>query len=701
VTVSPTTNTTYFVRAEGDCNTTPCASLPIVVKSLSTTPTGISATANPICAGQSTTLTPQGGSLGTGASWKWYSASCGGTYIGTGTSITVNPTTTTIYFVRAEGDCNTTNCASLTVTVNTPVLITDHPDSGSVCTGQSWPFCVTATGTPPLTYQWRKDGSSISNATSSCYTATQAGTYDCVVSNPCGPVPSNSATLTIVATRRWYQDLDGDTYGNGAVYLDQCEPPDHYVDNDDDCDDTCASCHPGGTEACDGKDNDCNGIADDEGAQGCTPYYLDHDGDGYGPGSETRCLCAPQGEWRATQSGDCDDNNAAIHPDATDICGDGVDQDCDGGDPNCPVDPSGACCVGSACQPNKTAAECTAAGGTYKGDGSTCGTPTCPTLWRDADGDGYGDPNTPGQGVNYVTNDDDCDDSDPNTHPGATDECGKDRNCDGQFPTPKTWYYDGDHDGYGIATKTKTACTQPTDYVEKAGDSDDADEHTYPGAPEICDDKDNDGDGQIDEGECLSAWYRDADGDGWGTREDIVWAASQPSGYVPLDKIGDCDDSDPTITASRTWYRDADGDGYGNPQVTVQACTQPAGYVGNDGDCDDADSGVGPAKVWYEDGDGDGYGNYINTLKACRQPVGYVADSSDCNDEDASINPAAVEILGDEIDQNCDGSLGSGIDVPRICGDGLCGAGAVPAVPLTLLGLASMKVRRRWPRKER
>jgi|GEM_PF-1056483 len=72
----------------------------------------------PICSGSSSTLSVNGGSLGTDATWKWYSASCGGTLVGTGASIQVSPTATTTYYVRAEGTCNTTACVSFTVTVN-------------------------------------------------------------------------------------------------------------------------------------------------------------------------------------------------------------------------------------------------------------------------------------------------------------------------------------------------------------------------------------------------------------------------------------------------------------------------------------------------------------------------------------------------------------------------------------------------------
>ena len=57
--------------------------------------------------------------MGTEASWEWYSGNCGGTgtHVGTGSPISVSPTDTTTYYVRAEGDCNITSCASICVEV--------------------------------------------------------------------------------------------------------------------------------------------------------------------------------------------------------------------------------------------------------------------------------------------------------------------------------------------------------------------------------------------------------------------------------------------------------------------------------------------------------------------------------------------------------------------------------------------------------
>ncbi|HNP21544.1 MAG TPA: T9SS type A sorting domain-containing protein [Panacibacter sp.] len=70
-----------------------------------------------VCPGQSVTLSVFGGSLGANASWKWYQSSCGGTFVDSGHDITVTPSAFTTYYVRAEGECNTTPCAAVAVPV--------------------------------------------------------------------------------------------------------------------------------------------------------------------------------------------------------------------------------------------------------------------------------------------------------------------------------------------------------------------------------------------------------------------------------------------------------------------------------------------------------------------------------------------------------------------------------------------------------
>ena len=99
----------------------------LTAKTFSTAPASISQSRTAICPGDPVRLTVQGGLLGTGAVWRWYSGSCGGTLIGTGSNIIVNPMGATTYYVRAEGDCNTTACAQLTLTMNCDI---DDDDDG-------------------------------------------------------------------------------------------------------------------------------------------------------------------------------------------------------------------------------------------------------------------------------------------------------------------------------------------------------------------------------------------------------------------------------------------------------------------------------------------------------------------------------------------------------------------------------------------
>jgi hypothetical protein len=140
---------TFFARAEGSCNNTVCRSFTITVRDTTKPATAVTATKTTVCAGQPTTLSVVGGNLSAGAVWTWYQGSCGGSAIGTGASITVNPTVTTTYYVRASGPCGTSVCASTTIDAvgvpQTPAGITSNYNE--VCAGT--PVKLYATQ-PPL-----------------------------------------------------------------------------------------------------------------------------------------------------------------------------------------------------------------------------------------------------------------------------------------------------------------------------------------------------------------------------------------------------------------------------------------------------------------------------------------------------------------------------------------------------------------------
>jgi glucose/arabinose dehydrogenase len=83
--------------------------------------------------------------------------------------------------------------------------ITTHPADQTVPAGRTATFSVTASGTPPLSYQWRKNGANIPGATSTTYTtpattlADNGAVFDVVVTNAFGSATSNTATLTVTA----------------------------------------------------------------------------------------------------------------------------------------------------------------------------------------------------------------------------------------------------------------------------------------------------------------------------------------------------------------------------------------------------------------------------------------------------------------------------------------------------------------------
>jgi hypothetical protein len=124
----------------------------------------------------------------------------------------------------------------------------------------------------------------------------------------------------------YYQDDDGDSYGNASVSQQACTKPQGYVTDNTDCNDNNAVINPGASEICDGIDNNCNGQID-EGVK--TSWYRDADGDGYGnPSASTPACTQPTGY--VANNRDCNDGNANINPGKAEICGNGIDDNCDG-----------------------------------------------------------------------------------------------------------------------------------------------------------------------------------------------------------------------------------------------------------------------------------------------------------------------------------------------------------------------------------
>ncbi|MBN2798584.1 MAG: putative metal-binding motif-containing protein [Deltaproteobacteria bacterium] len=344
----------------------------------------------------------------------------------------------------------------------------------------------------------------------------------------------------------FYPDLDLDGFGAGEP-IAACEAPAGTVTNDRDCDDTHAAAAPGGTEVCDGLDNDCDGTTD-QGAADASRWYPDLDGDGYAAGAPLLACEAPAGHLAVAS--DCDDADPAVHPDATERC-DGIDNDCNGVTDLDAASP--------------------------------------PSPWYpDGDGDGFGagaQVLACGAPAGYVASPGDCDDLHEAVHPDATERCdGIDNNCNGvtdlDAEGAPTWYLDVDGDGYGADRFALQACAAPGGYVADGGDCDDLSAARSPDSAEVCDGLDNDCDGLVDAddedldlGETVLS-YPDLDLDGFGDLAGETRTCDLPPGNVLA--AGDCDDSSDAVNpdAEEVWYDgvdqdcdlasdyDQDGDGY-------------------------------------------------------------------------------------------------------------------------------------------
>ncbi len=130
------------------------------------------------------------------------------------------------------------------------------------------------------------------------------------------------------------------------------------------------------------------------------------------------------------------------------------------------------------------------------------------------------------------------------------------------------------------------------------------------------------------------------------------------------DFVSGCNTATLTLTlntSAEVYYADTDGDGFG-AGAAIESCTgQPEGTSVNNTDCAPADPLKWRTGNFFVDVDGDGYNNGFPAAPVCYgalTPSGYVAvnNGTDCNDELATVNSNASEVLGNGIDDNCDGT---------------------------------------------
>lgn len=386
-----------------------------------------------------------------------------------------------------------------------------------------------------------------------------------------------------------------------------------------------------------------------ESSKSCTSVLPDKDNDG---SFDARCEDA-----NGNSGDDCDDDDPEAFPGNTEVCdAEHRDEDCD---------------------------------------------PT--TLgFRDADNDGYID----AQCCNRQDDGDllcgeDCDDHKANVNPEAPEVCDfLDNDCSGDIDegVAVKMFPDTDHDGHGddsekFADGVET-CPGAVGFALVANDCDDKDPEVFLGQFEICDNKDNNCDGNIDEIEEHAPWFADLDQDGYGDPESSpVFSCYRVAGRVL--SHNDCNDKSNKINPNATELCDGldndcngladyrlpginnfeDDDRDGIPDADCDGgtdCNDTDPRTGDgfeevcdrvDNDCDGEIDEQTVQNIWYIDDDGDGWGVILGSALASCDPLpGRATQFGDCDDTQNGVHPGSTEFC-DGIDQDCDGEIDEGASV--------------------------------------
>ncbi|HJL24002.1 MAG TPA: putative metal-binding motif-containing protein, partial [Polyangiaceae bacterium LLY-WYZ-15_(1-7)] len=328
------------------------------------------------------------------------------------------------------------------------------------------------------------------------------------------------------------ETLGPDADGDGYVGARCCAREGDTFRCGEDCNDGQRLIQPDGLEICNGFDDDCDGMVDEELLE---DGFEDADGDLHGDPRAPTSGCPGRAGF-STVGDDCDDTEPGVWGGRAEECN-GRDDDCDGA-----IDEN----VGEL------------------------------TYWPDVDGDGFGDPDgatetgcIAPEGFSPLPLD--CDDRDPEVRWGAEERCnGVDDDCDGirGFQVGPGDFEDDDLDGAPDA-----ACGL------EVADCDDEDPRAAPDLSEVeLDGADNDCDPETPDASCEAAtWYVDEDGDGYGTSE-APRGCVQEAGTAP--RAGDCDDGDVAVrpgAAERCNGEDDDCDGQidelADPQCALPRAT--------------------------------------------------------------------------------------------------------------------------------
>jgi hypothetical protein len=368
--------------------------------------------------------------------------------------------------------------------------------------------------------------------------------------NDCdGAVDDDDSDLDTSTADTWYADGDSDGFGDADSATVACEQPSGYIADDTDCDDSEIAINPDAEEICDGLDNDCDGDVDDDDVSldisTTTTFYADGDGDGYGTSEKTDEACElPSGAVENAE--DCDDGDAAINPDATEVC-DGVDNDCDED-----VDD----------------------------EDSDLDSSTGELFYVDSDGDGYGSSSSTTRACEepsgFSDSSDDCDDDEADVNPGEDEICndGLDNDCDGSLELTE----------YGGSCELVDLGLNDANVIFAGSNSQDVAGSQVALLPDI------DGDGVADL--AIAAPYEDEGGSGSGTvylytgLDSLDWDSQESWDLDSTSPYSFYGEANSDHAGHGVGGGDFDGDGYGDLLIT-----SPHN--------DDAATGAGKGYIFY------------------------------------------------------------------------------------------------------
>lgn len=486
-------------------------------------------------------------------------------------------------------------------------------------------------------------------------TYSTTGLYMQNLTNAVGCDSMLHVNLTVVSNITYYQDSDGDGFGNMAVSQVGCAPITGYVTNSTDCNDNNNMIYPGATEIeANGIDEDCNGVDAPLSPVNMGMYEFTDVANcpvlanmvttqpasaTFGPFSNNGATCAPTANvfnntnWNTTNTIDLNQytqfsisGNECFNLNLAKIAFNHRTSST-GGTPVIYLRSS---------LDNYTADIDTFASA-WNGNVMLDDTLVLPSTFNNVHSVTF---------RFYVTS------MATNTSTLRMDNVSLWGNT--LTVTPTTYYADADLDGFGDSSNDTLTCTMPSGYVTNSQDCNDADAAINP----------------------TTVWYMDMDGDLQGDLAVTFTGCTPPSGYVL--NSNDCDDMNANVTSPVMFYVDADNDGFGDDATGALACIQPVNTVTIGGDCNDANNTIYPGateicdgfdnncngtndeglifNTYYLDSDNDQYGAGIGLVSCQAIPIpGYVLVNGDCDDMNPNVYPGATEILNNDLDENCDG----------------------------------------------